>query len=216
MTPLRITVGFLKGGSGKTTTSVMLALALAKLDNKPVHLVDADTANPSAWQWTDSLGNQLPDAVVVNRWPSESISRHVRVGVPSDHHLIIDTGPACDKTLRAALHVTDTLVMPMTHTPVEMGRIKPTLTHWAEVDNVKPTNLSIVLTRVRSATRSAREARKALIERGLPVASTVIRHLEMYAQSHGTVPSDLGEYEDLLVELQALTSPSQEQENTHD
>ena len=59
----------------------------------------------------------------------------------------------------------------------------------------------MLLTRVRSGTRSARGVRDVLRETGLPVMDTEIPLAEMYAESFGTAPVDLGRYDDLIQEL---------------
>jgi hypothetical protein len=62
----------------------------------------------------------------------------------------------------------------------------------------------VLLTKVRSGTRSRREAREALLELDYPVLDTEIPLAEWpYAVGFGTAPREFGAYDDLLAELKS-------------
>ncbi|MCA1706153.1 MAG: hypothetical protein LC808_23975, partial [Actinobacteria bacterium] len=65
----------------------------------------------------------------------------------------------------------------------------------------RPIDARVLLTKVRP-TRSARDARRGLEAQGLPLMASEVRLREAYATAADTVPRDLGEYEDVLTELQ--------------
>lgn len=207
MKPVRLTVGFLKGGTSKTTTAFMLAWGLALRTTSKVHIADADTVNPSTWHWYDAIASEAPPNLVVKRWASPNISEHATRDMAEDDHLIIDTGPSCDRTLRSALHVTDLLVVPVTHSAAEADRIIPTVQAAVEVADIRqqhhapPLNMLMVMTRVNSVTKSAKAAREAIQAAELPLAHTQIKHLEKWKQAFGGLPpADLDGYDDLLTE----------------
>lgn len=203
--PLRMTIGNLKGGTGRSTSAVYLALALALRDpSRRVVLVDADSANPTAWDWSEDAGDDWPPQLAVMRWPSQHLARRVRDDVPSDAHLIIDTGPHDAAVLRQALNVTDVLLVPLAPTANEVTRLTPTLEAAAEVAQLRPIALALLLNRVVANTRSRVGVREAATAEGLHVLTTEIHRREAIAQALGTVPANLDDYPAALTELVAL------------
>ena len=89
--PLRLTVGNLKGGVARSTTSIMLALALVKRTGQRVLLVDAGAANGTSFEWSEYAGEVWPAEVNVVYLPSQMLGKRVREMWP-EGHLIIDTG----------------------------------------------------------------------------------------------------------------------------
>lgn len=197
--PVQVTVGALKGGVGKSTTAVHLALALAKCSPLPVMLVDADPVNASTFEWSEFAGDDWPSSVTVNYWPSANLAKRVR---DSRHtgHVVIDTGPSDPAILRQALMVTDHLVVPVAPTPAEVSRIRPTLEAAAEVGFNRDISLNVLFTRVKPNTRSLREAREAMEEQRLHALATAVPFVLQYSQAFGTVPDDLGVYPTVLIE----------------
>jgi hypothetical protein len=88
---------------------------------------------------------------------------------------------------------------------VELHHQTPNLKIDASLDLVEEEDASarVLLTKVRP-TRSARDAREGLEAQGLPIMATEVRLLEAYAAAVDAVPRDLGEYEDVLAELQTV------------
>ena len=72
---MRITVGNLKGGSGKTTTAVHLALGLAA-DGRTL-LVDADPEQPMAYEWSEVAEDWPADRCTVVPIASRDLARRV-------------------------------------------------------------------------------------------------------------------------------------------
>src|SRR5919204_1336451 len=103
---MKVVVSNVKGGVGKTTTSVYLAAAAVERGYDPVVLIDADRQASSA-QW---LEERPFDGVTVVEAPSErtltrATSRHDGLG-------IIDTPPGDERLLQAAVTPADAVVMP--------------------------------------------------------------------------------------------------------
>lgn len=193
---MRVAVGNLKGGVGKTTTATFLALGLARTGR--VLLVDADEQQPSAVMWAEAAGEAWPDAVVVKRWARESIARRVDASAADFAHVVIDTGPRDDKILRAALSVVDCLVVPLAPRPLDLREVSPTV----ELAGAVGVPVSVLLVAVRRGTRSAVEVRSVLRDDlRLPVLAAEVRLSESVSMSYGTAPTDLGDYEAALSEL---------------
>jgi chromosome partitioning protein len=200
--PVRITVGNLKGGVGRSTTSMFLALALARRTGQRVLVVDADGVNGTSFEWSEMAGEIWPSQINIAYWPSLTLAKRVK---ESGHegHVIIDTGPNDAAVLRQALMVSDYLVMPIAASPSEVARIQPTLAAASEVGINREIALSILFTRTKPNTISLREAREALRELDMPVLENHVPFKIMYSQAYGTVPEDLGVYPAVLDEILA-------------
>jgi chromosome partitioning protein len=198
--PLRIAIGNLKGGVGRSTTAILLALARARRTGQRVLVVDADGANGTAYEWSEMAGEDWPAAINVVYWPSMTLAKRIQES-GHDGHIIIDTGPHDAAVLRQALMVSDHLVMPIAATPSEAARLHPTLSAAAEVGINRPIELSILFTRTKPNTRSLREARAAVVDMGLRVLDNDVPFVLLYSQAYGTVPTDLGVYPAVLDEI---------------
>jgi chromosome partitioning protein len=196
---VRVTYGNLKGGVGKSTSSVYTALILA--GSGRVLLVDADATNRTCLKW--SAAPDWPRQVVVMPWAVPDLARRVQDVQDDYDHILIDTGPQHDKILRQALLVTDDLVVPISPSPVEVEQLPDTFELAAEVDAISPVFAHVLLCQVRRGTRSAVEARAYLAERELPVMDAEVHMAEAYKLAYGTVPGDLGEYRQVVDELRA-------------
>jgi chromosome partitioning protein len=98
--------------------------------------------------------------------------------------------------------VADVLVVPTAPRPLELAELPATFDLAAEVDATHPLLAAVLLVQVRTGTRSALEARQLLTDDlGLPVFDAQTRLRESYALAYGTVPADLGDYEDVLTEI---------------
>ena len=196
---MRITFGNLKGGVGKSTSSVFTSLGLAAAGGR-VLLVDADATNRTCLKWS-SLAEDWPPTITVVSWEVPDLARKVRAMADDYDHVVIDTGPQKPAILRQALMVTDDLIVTVAPSPVELEQLPDTFGLAAEVDGISPTFAQVLFVKVRRGTRSATEARRYLVDRDLPVMAAEIHLLESYSLSYGTVPADLGEYESVLGEL---------------
>jgi chromosome partitioning protein len=196
---VRITFGNLKGGVGKSTSSVLTSLVLANAGCR-VLLVDADATNRTCLKWS-SLAEDWPSAVTVTPWEVPDLARRVQAVADDYDHIVIDTGPQRPAILRQALMVTDDLIVTVAPSPVELEQLPDTFALAAEVDAISPTFAQVLFVKVRRGTRSSVEARALLTERSLPVMAAEVHLLEAYTLAYGSVPADLSEYEMVVKEL---------------
>lgn len=202
---MRITVGMLKGGATRTTTSIYLALAEQERSGGRVLLVDADPANGTAFEWVEDAqaSGEWPAEVEVAYWPVSSLAKRVKAAGDRYDSVVIDTGNDAS-AIRAGLEVTDHLVVPIAPTGTESTRLRPTLEAAAEVAQRRPIELSLLLTRVRR-TRSKTESRAALEgHMGLRVLQAEVPLLERFAAAYGTRPADLSPYDQVIDELHKI------------
>lgn len=198
---VKVTFANLKGGVGKSTSSVYIALGLAAAGGR-VLLVDADATNQTCLKWS-TLAQDWPASVTVVGWEVPDLARRVQAIQGDYDHIVIDTGPQRPKILSQALLVTDDLIVPVAPSPVELEQLQDTFTLAAEVDAHSPVFAQVLLVRVRTRTRSSIEARARLNELQLPIMDAEIHMREAISLSYGTVPDDLGEYDGVLKELAA-------------
>jgi chromosome partitioning protein len=117
----KVAVSNVKGGVGKTTTSVYLAAAAAARGHDPVVLVDVDRQASSA-EW---LEERPIDGVEVVEAPSErTLSKAIarRRGVA-----VIGTPPGDARLLQAAVNAADVVVVPTRAGGVEISPVVTTL-----------------------------------------------------------------------------------------
>jgi chromosome partitioning protein len=177
---LVITFANLKPGTGKTTSAVWLAHALAEAGHG-VLLADADPAQ-SALQWAD-LADGFPFRVAELATPD----LHRRIsGLPgSDNVVVIDSPQIEDHApiARSAMQAASEIVMPVAPSPIEIARSAPMA---AEVTKAgSAARVSVLLNRCITHANSTGDAREALTELGYDVLSYTVPRLELYAQSFG-------------------------------
>lgn len=118
---MNIVVANVKGGVGKTTTSVYLSAAAALRGRDPVVLIDADRQASSA-EWLEA---RPVDGVEVVEAPSErtlarAMGRHDGLGV-------VDAPPADTRLLESAVSAADAVIIPTRAGGVEFSPVLRTL-----------------------------------------------------------------------------------------
>lgn len=202
---MRIAIANIKGGVGKTTTAVSLAIGLARRDER-VLLIDADKF-PSAVDWSTTAGTDWPTNIVVVPWFVPDLRRRVEAIAGDYDHIVIDTGPHDVGIVRQAMWLSDELVVPVTPSTMDIRRLPATFELAAEVDELSPLTARVLLVRTRAGTASRVEARQLLETPadggglGLPTMLAEVRLRESYALALGTVPDHLGDYDQVLAEL---------------
>jgi chromosome partitioning protein len=107
-----LTVGNTKGGTGKTTLAVQLAISLARA-GRDVLLVDGDTQGSAqtAIAIRTEAGRQ-PAVACVQFSEGRVLRDQVRLQLPRYQDVLIDAGGRDSSALRAALFLTDVLLVP--------------------------------------------------------------------------------------------------------
>jgi chromosome partitioning protein len=161
-----ITVASFKGGVGKTTTAVHLAAYFRQLD-KTV-LIDGDPNRSStAWAARGSLPFDVADEAMTAK-----VAR-------SYEHLIIDTAARPDaETLAVLAAGCDMLVIPTTADGLSFDALMLTVEALRKIETARY-RILITMTPPKPA-RDGEIAQEALLDQGLPVFASTIRHLKAF------------------------------------
>ncbi len=132
-----LTIGNTKGGVGKTTLAVNLAIARAA-DGRDVLLVDGDeqrTALTFTELRTDRNGAPGYTAVVLD---GPAIRTQVRQLAPKYDDVVIDVGGRNTGSLRAALTVSDAILIPMQPRSFDLWAVEQMAELVGEARNLNP------------------------------------------------------------------------------
>ena len=161
-----VVVAALKGGVGKTTTSVYLA-AVAWSGRRPVTLIDAD-AQASAAEWIELADGEPLEAVTVVEAPTTRLLSRALERIAPDEVGIVDSPPGNERMLEQAMSVADCVVVPTRVGGVETARAE------AVFDLVpRKTPAGLVICSARTYTRDYQDAMAAWREAQVPVWGSI-------------------------------------------
>ena len=171
-----------KGGTGKTTLAVHLALAFIKYHNLKVAVIDTDPQG-SLGKWfmirtEKKLSNDNLTFKTASLWGAQYESKTLK----NDHDIvIIDTPPKIESDARPSIEAADLVLIPMSASHVDF---------WATgaiVDIAKKANKKILIQINRSNQRSKLITKTNDFIRSLDLSSTktIIGNRQIYASSMG-------------------------------
>jgi chromosome partitioning protein len=135
-----VTVGNTKGGVGKSTVAVNLTVALATGGADSVLLVDSDE-QATALAFTEIRSNRFPEvgpgytAVALQ---GGAIRTHVRQLTRHYSHIVIDVSGRDSGSLRAALTLSDLLLIPVAPRSFDLWGVEQTVTVIQEARELNP------------------------------------------------------------------------------
>lgn len=196
---MKLAVVNLKGGVGKTTSSIYLATELSKRGR--TLLVDADPQG-SALSWSAQASSRNEDlSFDVVSLPVKDLHKRLKTLGQGFEHIVIDSPPGHIDIAQSALLAAEVALIPLSPSLMEIERMTPALELIARVEELNPVKVHMLFNRVRRGTNSYKAAREFFSQMGLPVLDTEVPLREAYNAAFGTRPKVSPEYEDVLREL---------------
>ena len=126
MTPKVITIAQQKGGTGKTTLAVHLALAFIKYHNLKVAIIDTDPQG-SLGKWfmirsEMKIKNGDLTFKTASLWGAQYESKILK---QTNDIIIIDTPPKIEADARPAIEASDLVLIPISPSPVDFWATEP-------------------------------------------------------------------------------------------
>jgi len=177
-----ITISQQKGGSGKTTLAVHLALAFIKYHNLKVAIIDTDPQGSLGKWFMIRSKNKVSNDNLTFKTASLWGAQYESTALKKDHDIvIIDTPPKIESDARPSIESADLVLIPMAASHVDF---------WATgaiVEIAKKANKKILIQINRSSQRSkliikTNEFIKSL---SLSATKTIIGNRQIYASSMG-------------------------------
>lgn len=175
-----ITIAQQKGGSGKTTMAVNLAVAFARA-GRSVALMDTDPQG-SAGRWFMTRMEEVADpGLEFSTASAWGVTYEVRKLAEAHDIVIIDTPPKADSDLRPALRASDLVLIPVATSHLDLWAVEVVLFLADRED--KPAMM--VMTRARPGTRLAADVAAKAAEMDAEIAASTLANRVVYAETLG-------------------------------
>ena len=182
MTPKVITIAQQKGGTGKTTLAVHLALAFIKYHNLKIAIIDTDPQGSlGKWFMIRSEMNVTNGGLTfktASLWGAQYESKILK----QQHDIvIIDTPPKIESDARPAIEASDLVLIPISPSPVDFWATEPI------IEIAKRAKKRIVI-QINSANPRAKLMKKTyayIKDLGMEKTNTLIGHRQIFVASMG-------------------------------
>lgn len=170
--PKIVYLGSQKGGAGKSTMAIHLAVGL-KNQNKKVLLVDSDPQHSTSL-WSKSGGSELVDTTVLE--DDQDLKKLKTHPATKEYdYILIDGAPRIEKLLAISLIVCDFLLIPFMPSAFDLWAVSEIVKLVKERQKQdKKLKAAFLLNAAQQNTNISNEALDAVRGYGLPVLETVI------------------------------------------
>ncbi len=174
-----ITVAQQKGGSGKTTIAVNLAVGFARA-GKSVAVLDTDPQG-SLGRWFMTRRERGTDDLEFSTASAWGVSYECDKLRKTHDYVIVDTPPKVDADLRPALRESDLVIVPVSASQVDVWATESVL----DLAQREGRETLVVLNRAKAGTRVLAEVSEALAELDTAQAATALGNRVAYAETLG-------------------------------
>jgi chromosome partitioning protein len=132
-----ITVGSNKGGTGKTTTAINLALALAS-NNKDICLVDADFQRSTSNWYQDRLeaGEKVDNITLIEKY--DNVSSTIKELDKKFDYIIVDVAGRNSREMITSISVSDILLAPHQASQLDLDTIRELQEQITKIKDLNP------------------------------------------------------------------------------
>lgn len=174
-----ITVAQQKGGSGKTTLAVNLAVALVRAGHS-VAVLDTDPQG-SLGRWFMTRRERGVDDMEFSTASAWGVAYECEKLQKACDYVVVDTPPKVDADLRPALRESDLVIVPVSASQVDVWATESVL----DLAKREKRPALVVLNRAKSGTRVLAEVEAAVAEMDAAQAETVLGNRVAYAETLG-------------------------------
>ena len=177
-----ITICQQKGGTGKTTLAVHLALAFAKLHNLKIAIIDTDPQG-SLGKWfvvrsEKKVSNENLTFKTASLWGAQYESKTLK----KDHDIvIIDTPPKIESDARPSIEAADLVLIPMTPSHVDFWATEAII----EIAKKAGKKIFIQINRANERSKLVKKTHEYIKSINVKSTNTLIGHRQIYASSMG-------------------------------
>ena len=177
-----ITIAQQKGGTGKTTLAVHLALAFIKYHNLKIVIIDTDPQG-SLGKWyvvrsKKKLSNNNLTFKTASLWGAQYESKALK----KDHDIvIIDTPPKIESDARPSIEAADLVLIPMTPSHVDFWATEAII----DIAKKAEKKIFIQINRANERSKLVKKTHEYINTINVKSTNTLIGHRQIYASSMG-------------------------------
>ena len=177
-----ITIAQQKGGTGKTTLAVNLALAFIKYHNLKVAIIDTDPQG-SLGKWfvirsEKKVSNDNLTFKTASLWGAQYESKTLK---KDNDIVIIDTPPKIESDARPSIEASDLVIIPMTPSHVDFWATEAII----EIAKKAKKKILIQINRANRRSKLISKTNEYINSINVSATKTIIGHRQIYASSMG-------------------------------